>query len=123
MLLIHQPTPGGRQFSLPVISPIAGCVGVVGGIYGIGGGSLLAPILILGGFTAYAVAPAALLSTLAASIVGVVTFVILGFTSDSSTKITPDWASASPPASAGSSAPTSAPASSPGSPNRPYDDS
>jgi uncharacterized protein len=73
------------------VPPIAACVGVVGGIYGIGGGSFLAPILILGGYTAYAVAPAALLSTLAASVVGVATFVILGATSDASGPISPDW--------------------------------
>lgn len=33
-------------------------VGVVGGIYGIGGGSLLAPILIALGFSVHEVAPA-----------------------------------------------------------------
>lgn len=35
-------------------------VGVVGGIYGIGGGSLLAPILIAFGSSVYEVAPATL---------------------------------------------------------------
>jgi uncharacterized membrane protein YfcA len=73
------------------VPPIAACVGVVGGIYGIGGGSFLSPILILGGYTAYAVAPAALLSTLAASVVGVATFVVLSATSDASGPISPDW--------------------------------
>jgi uncharacterized protein len=91
MLVIRGPAPAGRQLGPGLVSPIAACVGVVGGIYGIGGGSFLAPILILGGYSAYAVAPAALLSTLAASIVGLVTFVILGVTSESSAQITPDW--------------------------------
>jgi uncharacterized membrane protein YfcA len=91
MLVIRDPAPGGRPLSLGLVPPIAAAVGVIGGIYGIGGGSFLAPILILGGYTAYAVAPAALLSTLAASIVGVVTFVVLGVTSDSAAEITPDW--------------------------------
>jgi hypothetical protein len=91
MLVIRDPTPGGRPLSLGLVPPIAAGVGVIGGIYGIGGGSFLAPILILGGYTAYAVAPAALLSTLAASVVGVVTFVVLGITSDSAAEITPDW--------------------------------
>src|SRR4029077_21054493 len=59
--------------------------------YGIGGGSFLAPILILGGYTAYTGAPAALLSTLAGSIVGVITFLVLAVSSDASTHITPDW--------------------------------
>ena len=39
-------------------------VGTVGGIYGIGGGSLLAPVLLLAqGFSAYEVAPATLTAT------------------------------------------------------------
>jgi len=93
MLVIRRPTPSDRPLSLALVPPIAAAVGVVGGVYGIGGGSFLAPILILGGYTAYAVAPAALLSTLAASIVGVITFVVLGVTSasDSSIEIMPDW--------------------------------
>ena len=91
MLVIRQPTPAHEPLKLALVPPIAAAVGVVGGIYGIGGGSFLAPILILGGYTAYIVAPAALLSTLAASIVGVITFVVLALTSDSSSQITPDW--------------------------------
>jgi uncharacterized membrane protein YfcA len=91
MLLARQPAPAGRPLRLALVPPIAAAVGVVGGIYGIGGGSFLAPILILGGYTAYAVAPAALLSTLVASVVGVVAFVLLGATSDGGRQITPDW--------------------------------
>jgi uncharacterized protein len=91
MLLARQPSGADRPLGLAAVPPIAACVGVVGGIYGIGGGSFLAPILILGGYTAYAVAPAALLSTLAASVVGVATYVILGATSSASGPISPDW--------------------------------
>jgi uncharacterized protein len=91
LLVVRQPTPADRPLGLAAVPAIAACVGVVGGIYGIGGGSFLAPILILGGYTAYTVAPAALLSTLVASVVGVVTFVVLGVTSDTSAAITPDW--------------------------------
>lgn len=91
MLVVRRPAPAERRLGPAAIPPIAACVGVVGGIYGIGGGSFLAPILILGGYTAYAVAPAALLSTLAASIVGVITFVVLGATSNASGPISPDW--------------------------------
>ena len=90
MLVGRRSAPAEGPLGLAAIPPIAACVGVVGGIYGFGGGSFLAPILILGGYTAYAVAPAALLSTLAASTVGVVTFMILGATS-SSGDIAPDW--------------------------------
>ena len=91
MLVVRQPVASDTPLRLAVIPPIAAGVGVIGGIYGIGGGSFLAPILILGGYTAYAVAPAALLSTLAASVVGLATFVILGITSDSAKHIAPDW--------------------------------
>jgi uncharacterized membrane protein YfcA len=91
MLVIRQPVSADQQLRPDLIPPIATAVGVIGGIYGIGGGSFLAPILILGGYTAYTVAPAAMLSTLAASIVGVISFVVLGATSDSSAPITPDW--------------------------------
>src|SRR3954451_14078800 len=91
MLVVRRPAPSERRLGLAAVPPIAACAGVVGGIYGIGGGSFLAPILILGGYTGYAVAPAALLSTLAASVVGVATFVVLGATSDASGPISPDW--------------------------------
>jgi hypothetical protein len=46
----------------------------VGGFYGIGGGSLLAPILIALGFSVYEVAPATLAATCLPSIVGVATW-------------------------------------------------
>ena len=45
-------------------------VGVVGGIYGIGGGSILGPILVGSGMAVSVVAPAALASTFITSIVG-----------------------------------------------------
>lgn len=47
-------------------------VGTVGGIYGIGGGSILAPILLALGYSAYEVAPATLAATFLASIGGIV---------------------------------------------------
>jgi uncharacterized membrane protein YfcA len=65
-------------------------VGVVGGIYGIGGGSLLAPILIGWGFSVYEVAPATIMATLLTSIVGVGTFE--GLQSVHHGSISPDWA-------------------------------
>jgi uncharacterized membrane protein YfcA len=92
MLVARRPSAAGRPMPLAGVSPIAAGVGVVGGIYGIGGGSFLAPILILGGYTAFTVAPAALLSTLAASVVGLITFLVLGATSDAAGPISPDWA-------------------------------
>lgn len=64
-------------------------VGVVGGIYGIGGGSLLAPILIAAGFSAYEVAPATLLATFLTSITGMATFQALQLTHGGS--VAPEW--------------------------------
>jgi uncharacterized membrane protein YfcA len=49
-------------------------VGVVGGIYGIGGGSLLGPILVASGLSVAVVAPAALASTFVTSVVGVLAY-------------------------------------------------
>jgi uncharacterized protein len=75
--------------SWPVLLPIAAIVGCVGGIYGIGGGSILAPILIGAGRPPAQVAPAALASTLVTSVAGVVTFTILSAQVHSS--VAPNW--------------------------------
>ena len=64
-------------------------VGVVGGIYGIGGGSLLAPILMAAGFSAYEVAPATLVATFLTSIAGIITYQALQLTHGGA--IAPDW--------------------------------
>ncbi|MDO8208829.1 sulfite exporter TauE/SafE family protein [Conexibacter sp. CPCC 206217] len=65
-------------------------VGTVGGIYGVGGGSLLAPLLLAIGFTAYEVAPATLAATFLTSIAGIATYVVLQQTGTGA--IGPDWA-------------------------------
>ena len=65
-------------------------VGTVGGIYGIGGGSLLAPVLLLAGFSAYEVAPATLTATFITSIGGIITYQILQVSHGGT--IAPDWA-------------------------------
>lgn len=65
-------------------------VGTVGGVYGIGGGSLLAPILLAVGFSAYEVAPATLAATFVTSVVGIATYEVLQLTHGGS--IAPDWA-------------------------------
>ena len=51
--------------------------GLVGGIYGIGGGSLLAPVLVASGYVLSEVAPAALLSTWVTSCVGAATYAVM----------------------------------------------
>jgi uncharacterized protein len=73
----------------PVIIGTALVVGVVGGIYGIGGGSILAPLLVGAGRSPKEVAPATLLSTLLTSIVGVGAFVVLS--TQHHGPIAPDW--------------------------------
>ncbi|HXZ66571.1 MAG TPA: sulfite exporter TauE/SafE family protein [Streptosporangiaceae bacterium] len=77
------------RLSSPVIVLIAVVVGCVGGIYGIGGGSILAPILIGAGRPPAQVAPAALASTLVTSVAGVITFTILSAQAHSS--VAPNW--------------------------------
>jgi uncharacterized protein len=72
------------------VTAMALVVGVVGGIYGIGGGSILGPILVGSGLSVAIVAPAALASTFVTSIVGAVTYALLGLTTSGS--IAPDWA-------------------------------
>ncbi len=71
------------------ITAMALCVGVVGGIYGIGGGSILGPILVSRGMPVVKVAPAALVSTFVTSIAGSVTYAILGLARAG--PIAPDW--------------------------------
>jgi uncharacterized protein len=63
--------------------------GCVGGIYGIGGGSILAPILIGSGRRPAEVAPAALASTFVTSVAGVITFTILSIHQHG--PVAPDW--------------------------------
>lgn len=72
-----------------LIWALALAIGVVGGIYGIGGGSLLAPILLAFGFSAYEVAPATLLATFLTSLVGIGTYQALQLTHGGA--IAPDW--------------------------------
>ena len=68
---------------------LAAAIGCVGGIYGIGGGSILAPILIGSGRPPAEVAPAALASTFVTSVAGVITFTILAIHQHGS--VAPDW--------------------------------
>lgn len=76
--------PSGRFI---IASSLA--VGVVGGIYGIGGGSLLGPILAGRGLPVSAVAPAALASTFLTSVLGVGTYAVLAITTGED--VGPDW--------------------------------
>jgi hypothetical protein len=78
-----------RQIPAAVLVVLAAAVGCVGGIYGIGGGSILAPVLIGSGRQAAEVAPAALASTLVTSVAGVITFTVLSVHEPGA--VAPDW--------------------------------
>ena len=72
-----------------VLGILAAVVGCVGGIYGIGGGSILAPLLVGSGRSVAEVAPATLASTFVTSVAGVVTFVLLSIEHQGA--VAPDW--------------------------------
>jgi uncharacterized protein len=83
----NRPTPGRRgRYGIWALSLV---VGTIGGIYGIGGGSILAPILLALGYSAYEVAPATLAATFLTSIGGIVTYQVLQATHGGA--ISPDW--------------------------------
>lgn len=71
------------------VTGLALIVGFVGGIYGIGGGSLLGPILVGRGLPVAKVAPAALSSTFLTSVIGATTYALLALAGPGS--IAPVW--------------------------------
>ncbi len=76
----------GRKYSFKplTLAAVSLVVGVIGGIYGIGGGAMIAPFaMTILELPAYSVAGAALLGTLVASLAGVAAFGALGEA--------PDW--------------------------------
>lgn len=83
----RRPEPGRRGRA--ILYCLSLVVGVVGGIYGIGGGSIIAPVLIGWGFSAYEVAPATLLATFATSLVGIATFACLQLAHGGN--VAPEW--------------------------------
>jgi uncharacterized protein len=95
-LALTSPTPAAgeakpaRAVPMPALILLAAVVGCVGGIYGIGGGSILAPILIGTGRPPREVAPAALASTFVTSVAGVITFLLLSVHHHGSS-VAPDW--------------------------------
>ncbi len=78
-----------RAIPAPVLVALAAVVGCIGGIYGIGGGSVLAPVLIGSGRRPAEVAPAALASTFVTSVAGVITFTVLS--AHTHGPVAPDW--------------------------------
>ncbi|MFF0051674.1 TSUP family transporter [Streptomyces sp. NPDC005498] len=82
-------TPAAAEPSPAALTALAVAVGVVGGIYGIGGGSLLVPILAARGLPMTRVAPAALAATFATSIGGAAAYVLLSLTTAGG--VAPGW--------------------------------
>ena len=60
---------------------------MAGGIYGIGGGSLIGPILVVWGLPITVVAPAALATTLVTSSLGLAAYLLLGLTTSAADPI------------------------------------
>ena len=86
-----QPACQARHIPSPVLIGLiglAGLTGCAGGIYGIGGGAILSPVLIGSGRPAAEVAPAALASTFVTSLGGVLTFTLLSIREG---PVAPNW--------------------------------
>ena len=84
---------GGKEFSFSVPGVFSLCfiVGIVGGIYGIGGGAIIAPFFVaFFHLPVYAVAGAALMGTFATSIIGVIVYQVLAPVYPDMS-VAPDW--------------------------------
>ncbi|MGW7433020.1 sulfite exporter TauE/SafE family protein [Streptomyces sp. NPDC054861] len=83
------PSGSAAEPSPAALTALALSVGVVGGIYGIGGGSLIGPVLAARGLPMALVAPAALATTFVTSVAGAAAFALLSLVG--SGDIAPDW--------------------------------
>lgn len=85
----------GETYSFPTMSIfiLALVVGMIGGIYGIGGGAIISPFCVsILGLPVYTVAGAALAGTFLTSIAGVIFYAILATTAvGATTNVSPDW--------------------------------
>jgi uncharacterized membrane protein YfcA len=81
-----------HKFSPPIVYVICFLVGIVGGIYGIGGGSIVAPFFVaIIGLPVYTVAGAALMGTFITSIAGVAFYQYFSLIY-TDVAVAPDWA-------------------------------
>ena len=77
--LAHRFPTGSVPYRPGVVVAPAFAVGVVGGIYGIGGGSIMSPFLVaIVGLSIYSVAGPTLLATFVTSVAGIAAFAVLG---------------------------------------------
>ncbi|MEU9313825.1 TSUP family transporter [Streptomyces sp. NPDC048256] len=86
----HRPE-AATEPSPATLTPLALGVGVIGGIYGIGGGSLLGPVLAACGLPMARVAPVALTATVATSVVGATAYAVLSLLSSGDVAPTGGW--------------------------------
>lgn len=79
--------------SMPVLFSLSLAVGVIGGIYGIGGGAMIAPFYVaICGLPIHAVAGAVLMGTFVTSVAGVAFFqAVAPFYANSGLAVAPDW--------------------------------
>jgi len=89
---IAKPEPGG-SFDRWKLVVLALAVGLIGGIYGVGGGAIIAPFAMTSlRLPARTIAGPALLGTLVTSLVGLASFEVLGWTPLSAgLAVRPDW--------------------------------
>ncbi len=79
-------------FGLPMVLLLSFLVGMVGGIYGVGGGAMVAPIFVtIFKMPIYTVAGAALMGTFITSLAGAAFFQCLALGMDTSLQVAPDW--------------------------------
>jgi uncharacterized membrane protein YfcA len=80
------------RISIVQLAALTAVIGVIGGAYGVGGGSIIAPFLVtLFGLPVHTIAGAALLGTCLTSIVGVGFFALMGPWAGKAS-VGPDWA-------------------------------
>ncbi|MEU3606870.1 sulfite exporter TauE/SafE family protein [Streptomyces sp. NPDC035033] len=91
LLPARRPRPAAAtgEPSPAALTALALAVGVVGGVYGIGGGSLVGPVLVARGLPVSRVAPAALATTFVTSVVGAAAYAVLSLAGAGD--IAPDW--------------------------------
>jgi len=85
---------GTFSFRPSILLTLSLVVGLIGGIYGVGGGAIIAPFVVVAlGLPVHTIAGATLLGTFVTSIAGVLSFELLGHTSFSGGwTVRPDWA-------------------------------
>ncbi|TYK49794.1 sulfite exporter TauE/SafE family protein [Actinomadura decatromicini] len=91
-LCVRALRPARRRAGRPstrFVTGLALAVGTVGGVYGIGGGSIIGPVLVGRGMPVSEVAPAALASTFLTSVAGAATYAVLSLTAHGD--VAPHW--------------------------------